>query len=281
MVKTKLLKRNISQVYFILVPILASAIGLGIGYVSYKIYLPIWIINVCLMIMATWILSVPAIRSGDIEKKHIVACTSLLIVPWMFISMIAGLGAPPFGKPAVWLASITEQEIRYIILIIAAVLYALGFAILREKLKPTKGNLYSLLGSTVIQIAIPLFLIDMIFLSYYVEEMYRIMAKSSLEKIPEWALPMANQSRYIPIVEGSLIYIATAAFAASLKTAGWLKPTACNIYIIMSLLGVLLNMLPPSVPEPLATISFIATIPAALFVMPYLMGINLLRRAGN
>lgn len=279
--KAKLLKRNISQVYLTLVPILASAIGLGIGYVSYKIYLPVWIINVCLMVTATWILSIPVMRTGDIEKKHIVACASLLIVPWMFISMIAGLGAPPFGKPAIWLASITEQEIRYIILIIAAILYAFGFAILREKLKPTKGNLYSLLGSTAIQIAIPLFLIDMIFLSYYVEEMYRIMVKSSLEKMPEWALPMANQSRYIPIIEDSLIYIATAAFAASLKAAGWLKPTACNVYIMMSLLGVLLNMLPSSVPEPLATISFIATIPAALFLMPYLVGINLLRRAGN
>ncbi|MFI5186273.1 MAG: hypothetical protein ACHQF0_06085 [Chitinophagales bacterium] len=233
------------------------------------------------MIIATWILSDSAVRIGDVEKKHIVACASLLIVPWMFISMIAGLGPPPFGKPVVWLASITEQEIRYIILVIAAVLYALGFAILREKLKSTKGNLYSLLGFTFIQIAIPLFLIDMIFLSYYVEEMYRIMVKSSLEKMPEWALPMANQSRYIPIIEDSLIYIATAAFAASLKTAGWFKPAACNIYIIISLLGVLLNMLPRSVPEPLAIISFIATIPAALFLMPYLMGINLLRRAGN
>jgi hypothetical protein len=260
---------------------LASVIGLGIGYVSYKIYLPIWIINVSLMVTATWVLSAPVVRTGNVEKKHIVLCASLLIIPWMFISMIAGLGAPPFGKPAIWLASATEQEVRYIILIVAAVLYALGFAILREKLKPTKGNLYSLLGFTAIQIAIPLFLIDMIFLSYYVEEMYRIMVKSSLEKMPEWALPLANQSRFIPIIEDSLIYIATAAFAASLKTAGWLKSTACNIYIITSLLAVLLNMLPNSAPEPLATIRFIATIPAALFLMPYLMGINLLRTAGN
>lgn len=279
--KTKLFNRNASRVYLILVPFLTAAIGLGIGHVSYQIYLPFWLINVCLMILATWILCAPALSFHDIEKNHIVACALFFIVPWMFISVFGGMGAPPFGNPPLWMATSTEQEVRYIILIVAGVLYAFGFAVLREKLKKTKGYFYSQLGIIAIQIAIPLFLIDMTFLSYYVKELYRIMATSSLEKRPEWASPVANQFHYFPIIASSLIYIATAAFAASLKAAGWINPGACNIYIVISLLGVLISVLPSSLPEPFVTANFIVTIPAIPFMMPYLIGINLLRRTGN
>jgi hypothetical protein len=233
------------------------------------------------MILATWILGAHVLKERDIEKNHIIFCALFFVTPWMLISMFFGLGAPPFGKPAEWVASATEQEVRYFFLIVAGVFYAFGFAILREKLKNTNGNLFSLLGVTAIQIAIPLFLIDMIFLGFFVDKLYSIMAASALEKSPQWALPMINQFLIIPIITCSLIYMATAAFAASLKSAGWFKPTACNIYIIISVLGFLLNILPPSVPEPLATLSFITTIPAVPFLMPYLMGVNFLKRAGN
>lgn len=233
------------------------------------------------MIMATWILCAPVLSTHDVEKKHIVACASFLIVPWMFISIFGGMGAPPFGNPAQWMATSTEQGVRYIILIVAGVLYAFGFGVLREKLKKTQGSFYSQLGFIAIQVAIPLFLIDMTFLSYYVQELYRIMAASPLENRPEWASPVANQFRYIPNITSSLIYIATAAFAASLKSAGWFKPGACKSYIVISLLGILLSILPSSLPEPFITANFIATIPAVPFMMPYLVGINLLRQAGN
>jgi hypothetical protein len=274
---TTVFKRKLSEVYLILVPILASAVGLGIGHVSYKIYLPVWIINVCLMAAATWVLASPGLRSGDLEKKHIVAGAVLLILPWMFISMIGGMGPPPFGQPQIWLSLVTEQEVRYIILIVAAVSAAFGFAVLREKLKTTRGNLYSKIGFTALQMAMIIFILDMIFLGWYVEEVYRIMATSSLTHSPEWARPMNNQSRILPLVQDSLAFIGTAAFASALKLAGWFKPAACNTYIAFCLLGIIFNLLPPSLPEPLATLSFIATIPAVLFLMPYFMAINLLK----
>jgi type II secretory pathway component PulF len=61
--QTDQLKRNASQIYLTLVPFLAAVFGLGVGYVSYKIYLPIWIINVCLMVTATWILGALVVLS--------------------------------------------------------------------------------------------------------------------------------------------------------------------------------------------------------------------------
>ncbi len=275
------IKRNLSQVYLTLVPFLAAVFGLIIGYISYKIYLPIWIANVCLMIIAVWILAVPVIRTHTVENKQLAICALFLIIPFIFISMFFGLGAPPYDKPSEWVASAAEQQIRYFFLLIAGVCVAFGFAVLREKLKTTKGNFYSLLGFVAIQIAIPIFLINMTFWGFYLGKLYSIMFASGSIKTYEWALPMANQFHFVNIVVCGLVYIATATFALSLKTAGWFKPKACNAYILISVLAFLLNLLPSGAPEPLATINYIVAIPAIPFIMPYLMAINLLKKASN
>ena len=233
------------------------------------------------MIIATWVLGGYVIKTGDEEKKHIAACALFFIVPTMLSSMFAGLGAPPYEQPKVWVSSATEQLTRYYFLLAMGVLIAFGYAILRDKLKRTPGNFYALLGFVAIQIAIPIFLIDMSFWGFYLTKLYRIMAASSIEKTPEWVLPLRNQFFYINMLVAALVYIATAAFAMSLKKAGWFKPVACHIYILISLVFFLLDVLPPTSPEPFATLNFVVSIPAIPFMLPYFIGINLLRKVGD
>ena len=270
--ESKLIKRNISQVYLSLVPVLASAFGLGVGYISYKIYLPIWIINVCLMLTASWTLGLHVIRSDDVEKKHFAIAAFFLIVPWILVSMFFGLGPPP-QSPAGWVATATEQEIRYIMLVIAGVFIAVGFAALREKLKNTAGSFYAMLGFSAILIAIPLFILNMIFWSAYLPELFKFMEASGLEKRPEWHNPVREQFNLLALVEVSITYLATAAISAALRDAGWLTKIASRICIIVSLLGFLaVVFLGHSSP-------FI--IPAFPFLVPYYIAIILLRRAGN
>jgi hypothetical protein len=279
--KEKTLQRNLSQIYLTAVPVLTLVIGLGVGYSSYKIYLPIWIINVFLMTGASLVLGRQAIRSNDTEKKTLVACALFFIIPMMLVSMFSGLGPPPFGRPAEWVASANEQRVRYYFLFAVGILNGFAFAILKEKLKKTGGNFYSLLGSVAVQIAIPIFLINMTFWGFYLAELYRSMAESSTTKTPDWVLPLATQFYYTNMIVAALVYVATAAFAAALKKAGWFRPVACNIYIIISGVFFLLDILPPSLPEPFATLSYIVSIPAVPFFMPYFMGVHLLKGSAN
>ena len=277
-IQTNNLKRNVSQVYLSLVPLLGIIFGFGVGYISYKIYLPIWIINVCLMVTAAWFLGGHVIKNNDAERKHFAAGAFFLIVPWIIISMFFGLGPPP-DTHAGWVATATEQQARYLMLVIAGLFIAFGFSVLREKLKDTKGGFYSLLGYTAIMIAIPLFIINMIYWGTYLVELFKIVVASSSEKMPEWFLPTRKIFGLISLVEVALTYLAIAAFAASLRAAGWLSKTACRVYIGISFLGFLIMSL--SFIKPLETVSNFASIPAIPFLMPYFMGINLLRRAGN
>lgn len=273
-------KRHLSQLYLTLVPILTIVLGLGVGYVSYQLYLPIWLINVALMLIAAWLLGAHVIKTGNSGQKHIAVCALCFIVPTLLSSMFAGLGAPPYESPKLWVSSASEQLTRYYFLVAMGVLIAFGYAILREKLKSTPGNFYALLGFIAIQIAIPMFLIDMSFWGFYLTKLYRMLVASSLEKTPEWVLPLRMQFFYINMIVVALVYLGTAAFAMGLKKAGWFKPVACNIYVYISLIFFILDVLPPTLPEPFATLNFIVSIPAVPFMLPYFIGINLLKTSG-
>ena len=87
------------------------------------------------MSLATRFLGAYAIKRADQEKKYLAACALFFIVPTMLSSMFAGLGAPPYESAKVWVASATEQSIRYYFLLAMGLLIAFGYALLREKLK--------------------------------------------------------------------------------------------------------------------------------------------------
>jgi hypothetical protein len=232
------------------------------------------------MTLAAWFLGAHCLRTTVTEKKNLSAAALFFIVPWMLISMFFGLGPPP-ATTAGWVKTATEQQVRYSFLIIAGVAVTFGFAILRERLKNTGGNFYSLIGIIAILIAIPLFIINMTFWGSFLTEAFKLFEVSATEKRPEWYLPVREQFRNISTVEVALTYLATAAFAFSLKSAGWFRKTPSYFYIAISLLGAVLVVLPDTSSELLTISGFFMSIPAIPFLMPYFIGINLLRRAGN
>jgi hypothetical protein len=275
------LKRNVSQIYLTLIPFLTFIIALIFGHSNYKIYLPLGVINACLMVIAAWILGAHVIRNHDAEKRQLIVIVSFLIIPWILLSIFAGIGRPPFDKPAEYVATATEQHVRYSFLLISGVLITFGLALLRENLKKVGEGFYSWLGLIAMMIAIPLFIFNMAYYDSFLLETLRIHVASASDKMPEWFSPIQKQMVIIMAVEVALTYLATAAFAASLKSAGWFKKTASHIYIIISLLCFLSAVLVIFAPEPIASACSIVCVPAFPFIMPYIMGINLLRRAGN
>jgi len=142
-------------------------------------------------------------------------------------------------------------------------------------------DFFSLIGDTLIKIAIPIFLVNITFWGLYLTRLYQLMLASNIEKNPEWVTPMRSQFYYIDIIVCALIYLGTAAYAIALRRTGMFTKNACNSYFALSLLFFLFDILPPSLPEPFSTLNFIVSIPAVPFYFPYFIGINLLRRVGN
>jgi cation transport ATPase len=278
--KTLSFKQKLSLVYLCLVPLIVVAIGFGIGHVNYKIYLPVWLINACLMITAAWNLGGYHLKSHNREIKQQVITALLLFTPWLLFSIFAGMGPPPATLQG-WVNTAAEQQVRYTILIAGGILFALGSALLKVKLQAAGENLYSAMASAAINISLPLFIINMAFWGYYLTDAFRIFILQGATKRPDWYGPVKSLFYVISIAEVLLMYLGTVFFAVSLKVTGLFNPVACRYYIIFGLAGMVLVVLPPSWPEPFGTAGYLVAIPAIPFIMPYLIGVHLLKHTKN
>ncbi|MBO0360742.1 hypothetical protein J0X19_22465 [Hymenobacter sp. BT186] len=186
---------------------------------------------------------------------------------------------PPPSTAAGYAAAAVEQQLRYALLIVSGLLLLGGFALLREQLKASKENLYSLLGQTMLSVALPLFILNMLYWHSYLVEAFQGFGPT--DSRPAWYGPLRSLFRAISAVEVALLYLATVAFAISLRVVGWLSPASSWLYGFFGLLGTVLAVLPASMPEPIVTASFVVSVPAIPLIMPYLIGIQLLRHLGN
>lgn len=264
--------KTISYIYLILVPPVAAALGFGIGHVSYTLYLPAWIVNVVCMSLAAWFTGLHVTRMKDPSRANLARSAFFLIIPWIMISLFAGLGPPP-ETAAAWHATATEQQLRYFMLATCAVFMAFGFSGLRYCLMTKGENYYSLLGITAILIATPLLILNMLYWGFCLSELFKIQVTTNLSGTPQWHLPLNQLFGSVSVAEVALTYVATFAFAVSLRKAGWMKKIPLAFYAGFSCLAFAIIVLSAFFTESLRIPGFAVSIPATPFLMPYYLGV--------
>jgi hypothetical protein len=258
---------KVSLVYLLSVPFLTLLLGFGVGHVNPQTYLPVWVINSLMMAFALRQL----LRSRPAKDPLFIATALLLIVPWIIFPLFAGMGRPPQTIRG-WLELESEQHVRFNLLILGGILAYLGTALLYQLLQH-KERLFATLGLAFMTLAIPLFLINMAYWGSFLSESFRNFKTANR---PDWYLALRELFYLISTAEVSLLYLATAMFAMALGKAGYVKPANVRAYVIMSCCAGLVNLIPPSAPDPFSTISYLVSIPAIPFIMFYFMGVNLL-----
>ncbi len=269
-----------SYIYLLLVPFIVTGLGFGVGHVSYKIYLPIWLLNIALMTLASWTLGLHIVQVKNEEENKLAKIAFFLIIPGILISMFAGLGPPP-ETAAEWTASASEQQVRYFMLVISGVFIAFGFVGLSDRLKTKGENFYSLLSLTAMLIAVPLFIINILYWGFYLTELFKFQTTADSTNFPDWFAPIKQLFGLISVVEVALTYFATFCIVIAMRKVGWLNKTSSFFYTLFSLLAFTIIILSAFFRETLKIPGFAVSIPAFPFLMPYIIGINLLRRVGN
>ncbi len=269
--------RRLSFIFLCLVPLVSVIVAFALGRSPREIYIPIWLINVAAMLYASWVLGARNIRSLDPGKKRIAVIGLLFISPWMLASIFAGMGPPPFTMHG-WAELASEQQLRFNILIVCAILLAFGFSLLYDHLKSLDEQFYSRFGFTSIIVAIPLMIIGMILWGSMITEAFVTIDAIVPRVTPDWLKPMRSTVDSVVVVWVALIYVACIFFSLSLRRTKLLES---RVYTIASLAALVLSLLPPTSPEPLATMNYVVGIPAVTFVIPYLMGANLLRSSSE
>src|SRR5262245_55608926 len=209
--------RPLSYVYLCCIPIVTFILAFTTGHISYKLYVPIWLLNFCIMAFAVWTLGIKAFKSTEKEKRYLAYGAGLLILPTCFLSILFGMGAPP-DTIQQWVDTATEQKVRFDILLAGGILIALGLSLIKLALHEKGEKLYTQLGYTAIIIAIPLFFINTSFWHSFALQSYKVkIANGAPNKPLEWFAPAFQQIWIITIGQVLLTYFSVAMFAGSLR----------------------------------------------------------------
>jgi hypothetical protein len=194
------------------------------------------------------------------------------------LSLLAGFGTP-------WEATAAENKLRYLVLLINAVMVGAGLIVLKEALSVAGEHVRSTLGFAAITLAIAPSLV------WGTAELYQLSAavRADPSALPLMPLSMLAMADLLLSVGGVLTYLATAAFAASLGRARWIGRKTSAAFVIVSLLAAAFlaasGLLFPDPTDAFATWyeipGFILGIPAIPWIMPVIFGVILLKRAGD
>lgn len=268
--------RRISYVFLCTLPFLAAVV---VGVRALRIagvYQAIGGILFAVILIAAWILGVRMIASSVVGTRRLALAGALLILPWAIISLLwIGLGAP-------FQATAPENYMRFLVLLANTVVVGSAFVVLKEELYEAGERLYSTVGFAA---SIPAGTAYLVCISMSV-------ATSIAALSAKGALSVGLFRELYSVLEFVaciLTYIATAAFAASLGQVRWLRPSAARAFVTASAVLVLLIVMRGlSYPELSGDTApwyfragFIAGIPAVPWIMPCLLGVVLLRRAGD
>jgi hypothetical protein len=236
------------------------------------------VLQIAVLSWAAWTLGASSIRSEDGERCQLAVAGALLVLPWILFSLCAGFG-PPHQ------ATVTQNHLRYVVLLVNTIAVAGGLIVLREALTGAGERFYSTLGFAAILLASSLYLIW----GSIAIEVYSSKELVNSEQAPPWADFMHELGNNLLYFGGALIYVATAAFAESLGRTQWLGRRAARAFVTTSLFAVLCLVIRGlQFPDPAAASThwyqipgIIFGIPAVPWFMPCMFGVVLLRRAGD
>ena len=268
--------RRVSYVFLCLVPFLLFPL---VGVRALRIpgvYQTVGAVLFTAIIIAAWLLGVRAIKGPQGRQTLALAGTFLLVPSTLFSLLWIGLASPGEATPV-------ENRMRFLVLVVGSIAVTGGFVVLREALHEAGERVYSTLGSAANMLAGAAYLVWMSF------TLGMVVVRVQAGQIPSAVRAVYDVYDILLFFACILTYLTTAAFATSLGRARWLGRGATRAYVIVSFVALLFLVLRGfSYPDLTASSTpwylrpaFIAGIPAVPWIMPFLLGVVLLRRAGD
>jgi hypothetical protein len=269
--------RRFNNAFLNLMPFLAIALAAPQALRIPGVYQAIGGAACLAMVISAWSLGAHLIRGGSEAKQLQALAGALLMVPFALIVLFwVGLGPP-------WETTPAENRMRYLVLLGDSIAVTAGFTILWVSLQESGERFYSALGFSANLLAGTAYLVWLAFMvGLY---LVRVQAGQTAPAVTA----MAEVHDVTLSVACLLTYLTTAVFAASLGRARWLGIASSRAFVFIAFVALLLvGARGLTFPDPTAgTVpwyvqpGFIAGIPAVPWIMPHLLGVVLLRRAGS
>ena len=271
------MNQNIRRISFIILCVIPFLNFVVVGARPLRIpgvYQIVGAVLLVVILLSAWNLGLHAIASKT-PQKRLALTGALFVIPTAIVSFLwVGLGAP-------FQATLAENYMRFVVLLADSMIVASAFIALKEELYDAGENFYSTIGFAA-----------GIFAGVTYVACMSIAVASCVIRINGGENPyptfMNDLFDVLEFFACVLTYLATASYATSLGQLRWLSRRAALAYVAVSACMLLLLMLRGlSYPEisnntqPWYTQpGVIAGIPAVPWLMPYLLGVVLLRRVG-
>jgi len=232
--------------------------------------------------VAAWHLGAHGVRADSADRRKLAVAGGLLVMAWALLALLPGMGTP-------WQATAAENQMRYVVLLLGTMSIAGGMVVLRQALSDAGERFYSALGFAAIMMGGPLYAV---FAAIQLTESRSVALGTTLQSAP-WIGWMDELSIFVLFAGVVLTYLAIAAFSTALARANLLGARASRAFAWTSLFAVLCVAIKVTAILGPAGDSiwgfnvwygmpgFVLSIPAVPWIMPCLLGIILLRRAGN
>jgi hypothetical protein len=225
--------------------------------------------------VTVWRVGAWAIVGRDQDRRMAAAAGLLLIAPLVLFSLMPGYGPPQQTTAA-------QNVVRYLILIVAAIAIAGGFVVLRDVLGRAGEAFFASLGFAAIIFAGPM---DSLFAA--IEYVFCAAAKGGTGLGSHDLLnPLSGALLFFAT---ALTYLATAAFALSLRRVGWIGRISAVVFVTINGLA-FLCLVTRGVAFPDPSVAFqhwytipgwVVGIPAMPWLIPAAFGVIVLARAGR
>ena len=268
--------RRVSYVFLCVIPFLVMPLVGARPLRIPGIYQTVGIVLFAAMVVCAGLLG--GWRSGGSGEPapRLRAAGALLVAPFAMVALLwIGLATP-------WDATPPENVMRYAVLLVASIAVTAAFVVLQDGLADAGERTLSTLGLALNLLAGS---------GYLVWISFQLGTHAALAHGPISPAIRALGDVFDTLLFAAcaLTYLVTALFAESMGRAHWLGRGAARAYVVLNLLALaFLAVRGLSFPDPTASSTpwymrpgFIAGIPAIPWLMPYLLGVVLLRRAGD
>jgi hypothetical protein len=268
--------RRVGYVFLCVLPFLSFVVAAARPLRVSGVYQTVGLAMLTAIAISVWIVGREVMRVKESGPRQMALAGFLLILPWAIISLLwVGIG-PPFQ------ATLPENYMRFVVLLWDSIFVSIAFVVLTGALHKAGERFYSSVGFGAALSAGAAYLGC---LSFSLAQVATLMRG---DKTP---LPMFLDNFYsvLEFVACVTTYVATLFFAAALWRTKLLRPGAACVYMAVSAIMMLLIIARgidfPEISSHTAPWytrpGVIAGIPAIPWLMPCLLGVVLLRRAGD
>jgi hypothetical protein len=284
--------RRVGSVYLWIALLLAVPVGGVRDLAGTDALIAAYVIFAALTATAVWTIGAANSRSGR-ARQHPAFLSGVLLIagPLVLVLGASVTGAPTAARPDDYLLNTTA-------LLLGSLIMVAGFVVLFARIWETGERLPPILGLTSLLIGSALWLANLIF-------RYAVVASGAadqqagvedqawfahkyllgLQDQPSWMEFLLVWTDMLQLAFVLLAYLSGAACGAALRKAGWVGKAGGYVFVALNLVAALFMtvgiVLAGAGSIFAAELVLILTIPFMVFILPYFMGVVLVRRGSR